>query len=341
MIQCGLSNAGESPSPSPCGRGLGGGVRRHDVDPGNDAIAFTGAGVTPPPNPRQQGEGENSSGLFRTGGSSDAFGHRPGHDARNGAEGSFLAGTVLAAALTLLTSIGWAAEKHSGYDDAGPGTRAMQDDDGSNPAFLWVQQGESLWSERVGAVGGSCADCHGVAPIAMRGVAARYPRYDARLGRPITLTQRIEQCRIERQAAPPLPPESDALLGLAAYVGLQSRGMPVQVEIDGPTRPFFESWKELFTARQGQLNLSCSQCHDGLAGQRLGGSVIPQGHPNGYPEYRLEWQGMGSLDRRIRNCMVGVRAEPFAADSAELTNLELYLGWRSNGLKVETPAVRP
>ena len=35
--------------------------------------------------------------------------------------------------------------------------------------------------------------------------------------------------------------------------------------------------------------------------------------PMAIPEYRLEWQAMGSLDRRIRNCMVGVRAEPFAA----------------------------
>jgi sulfur-oxidizing protein SoxA len=128
---------------------------------------------------------------------------------------------------------------------------------------------------------------------------------------------------------------------LAAYVGLQSRGLPVQITADGPALPFLEAGKTLFAARQGQLNLSCSQCHDGLAGQRLAGSVIPQGHSNGYPEYRLEWQAMGSLDRRIRNCMAGVRAEPFAADSEELIDLELYLGWRSNGLKVETPAVRP
>jgi L-cysteine S-thiosulfotransferase len=276
----------------------------------------------PPPNPLPQGEGENVSNLRRAG-------------------GSLLAIIVLAAALTLLASVGSAAEKHSGYDDASPDTRAMQDDDASNPGFLWVQQGEALWSERAAGGGRSCADCHGAAPVTMRGVAARYPRYSAKLGRPITLAQRIEQCRTERQGAPPLPPESDALLGLTAYVGLQSRGMPVQVEIDGPARPFFEAGQALFTARQGQLNLSCSQCHDGLAGLHLAGSLIPQGHPNGYPEYRLEWQGMGSLDRRIRNCMVGVRAEPFAPGSAELTDLELYLGWRSNGLKVETPAVRP
>ena len=115
----------------------------------------------------------------------------------------------------------------------------------------------------------------------------------------------------------------------------------MQVAIDGPARPFFDDRAGAVHQRQGQLNLSCSQCHDGLAGQRLGGSAIPQGQPNGYPEYRLEWQGMGSLDRRIGNCLTGVRAEPFAPDSPELAELEFYLAWRANGLTVETPAVRP
>jgi sulfur-oxidizing protein SoxA len=248
---------------------------------------------------------------------------------------------ALAGVLAVLVSSGWAAEKRSGYQDASPETRAMQDDDAANPGFLWVQQGEALWSQRPGGAGRSCADCHGAAAVAMRGVAARYPVFDARLGRPVTLAQRIEQCRMERQSQAPLPPESDVLLGLTAYVGLQSRGMPMQVAADGPARPFLEAGEALFTTREGQFNLSCAQCHDGLAGQRLGGSVIPQGHANGYPEYRLEWQGMGSLERRIRNCQVGVRAEPFAADGLELAELELYLGGRANALPVETPAVRP
>ena len=244
---------------------------------------------------------------------------------------------VMFAALLVMA----AGEKHSGYQDASPETRAMQDDDASNPGFLWVQQGETLWQERIGSVGRSCTDCHGAAPATMRGVATRYPRFDAQIGRPITLAQRIEQCRVERQGTTPLSADSDALLGLTAYVGLQSRGLPMQVSVEGPARSFFEAGKALFKTRQGQFNLSCAQCHDNLAGQRLGGSIIPQGHPNGYPEYRLEWQGMGSLERRIRNCMVGVRAEPFAADSLDLVELELYLGAQANGLAVETPAVRP
>ena len=69
--------------------------------------------------------------------------------------------------------------------------------------------------------------------------------------------------------------------------------------------------------------------------------MIPQGHPTGYPIYRLEWRGMGSLQRRLRGCLTGVRAEPFAADSDEFTALELFLMQRAAGMPVEAPTVRP
>lgn len=231
--------------------------------------------------------------------------------------------------------------KRSGYDDSSAETRAMQDDDAANPAFLWVAQGQALWSTPSGPSDRSCASCHQDPRVSMRDVAAHYPKFDPTLGRPITLEGRIQQCRTERQGAGAFPPEGDSILGLAAYVGLQSRGRPVAVANDAAVRPFLEAGQRLFETRMGQLNLSCAQCHDRLAGQRLAGSTIPQAHPNGYPLYRLEWQGMGSLYRRLRNCMTGVRAEPFPPDSPELVALSLYLAWRANGLKVETPAVRP
>ena len=102
----------------------------------------------------------------------------------------------------------------------------------------------------------------------------------------------------------------------------------------------------LFNTRMGQLGLSCADCHEpraegGLAGDRLGGARIPEGRANAYPIYRLEWQGVGSLLRRIRNCMTGVRSLPFPAGGEEMAALRLYLGWRSNGMPVETPGVRP
>ena len=240
----------------------------------------------------------------------------------------------------LLCGAAAAQELRSGYDDAGPQVRAMQDDDMANPAFLWVQQGEALWNRAEGAAGKSCADCHGP-PASMRGVAARMPAFDPALGRVVTLEQRIGQCRTERQLASPLAPEGDAMLGLAALVGLQSRGMKVAVDVSGAAAEAASRGEAFFRLRQGQLNLSCEQCHDMLAGQSLAGSRIPQGHANGYPIYRLEWQGMGSLYRRLRACLAGVRAEPLARDDALLGDLELFLAARARGLRVETPTVRP
>ena len=87
--------------------------------------------------------------------------------------------------------------------------------------------------------------------------------------------------------------------------------------------------------------MSCAQCHDDNWGQHLAGASIPQAHPTGYPLYRLEWQSLGSLRRRLRACMIGMRAEPYADVAPEIVDLELYLAWRARGLNLETPAVRP
>jgi sulfur-oxidizing protein SoxA len=231
--------------------------------------------------------------------------------------------------------------KRSGYEFAGRETRTMQDDDTANPGMLWVLQGEALWAKEAGAADRSCADCHSDARTSMKGVAARYPAFDAALGHPLDLEQRINQCRTERQQADPLAWESADLLALTTFVAFQSRGLPVAVPVDARLRPFSDVGSELFHRREGQLNLSCSQCHDDNWGKQLAGSPIPQGHPTGYPLYRLEWQSLGSLQRRLRNCMAGVRAEPYEYGAPEAVALELYLMERARGMAIETPAVRP
>ncbi len=231
--------------------------------------------------------------------------------------------------------------RRSGYDFAGPETRAMQDDDMANPGMLWVMQGETLWAKKAGAADRSCADCHGDARTSMKGAAARYPAFDAALGYPVDLEQRINHCRTERQQAEPLAWESADLLALTAFAAFQSRGLPVAVPVDARLRPFSDVGSELYHRREGQLNLSCSQCHDDNWGKQLAGSPIPQGHPTGYPLYRLEWQSLGSLQRRLRNCMAGVRAEPYEYGAPEAVALELYLMERARGMAIETPAVRP
>jgi sulfur-oxidizing protein SoxA len=249
---------------------------------------------------------------------------------------------ALAAAAAAATAAEIAPEdRRSGSEFAAPETRAMQDDDNANPGILGVLQGEALWTTKVGAANRSCADCHGDAPSSMKGVAARYPAFDPTITRPVDLEQRINRCRTEQQSAAPLEWESADLLALTAFVAFQSRGLPIALRSTAELRPFFDQGGALFHRREGQLNLSCSQCHDDNWGKRLAGAVIPQGHPTGYPVYRLEWQSLGSLQRRLRGCMTGVRAEPFEYGAPEAVALELYLMGRASGMPLETPAVRP
>jgi sulfur-oxidizing protein SoxA len=232
------------------------------------------------------------------------------------------------------------SERRSGYEQMSADTKAMQDDDTSNPAMLWVLDGEALWRAKAGAASRACSDCHGEARDSMKGVAARHPAFDAARGAPVNLETRINICRSERQQAPPLAHGHKDLLALTAYVARQSRGMPIESR-DQRLEPYIARGRAIFTARQGQLNLACFQCHDDNWGQELAGIPMPQGHPTGYPIYRLEWQTLGSLQRRLRNCMIGMRAESYAYDSAEFTALETFLMWRARGMPMESPGVRP
>ncbi len=174
----------------------------------------------------------------------------------------------------------------------------------------------------------------------MKGVAARYPKVSDSTGKLLNLELRINACRSGAQKAPPYPYESEELLSLTAFLAYQSRGMPVEVKIDGPAAPYYEAGERLYHQRQGQLNLSCAQCHTDNAGRRLRGDTISYGLGNGYPAYRLEWQSLGSLHRRLRACSLGVRAIQFDYGSPEYLSLELYLAKRAEGLPIETPAIR-
>jgi sulfur-oxidizing protein SoxA len=201
--------------------------------------------------------------------------------------------SLLVGMFSLVAAAAVAAEiapeaRRSGLDFAAPEMRAMQDDDTTNPGMLWVLQGETLWGTKTGDASRSCADCHGDARVSMKGGAARYPAFDTAVARPLDLEQRINQCRTEHQRAEPLGWESGDLLALTAFVANQSRGLPISARSDPQLRPAVDLGAELFHRREGQLNLSCSQCHDDNWGKRLAGNVIPQGHPTGYPHYRLE-----------------------------------------------------
>ncbi|WP_332686641.1 sulfur oxidation c-type cytochrome SoxA [Bosea sp. (in: a-proteobacteria)] len=242
-------------------------------------------------------------------------------------------------ALLLVAAPAALAQVKSGSDFLSPEMHRQQDDEARNPGFLWTLQGEELFSRRSGDAP-ACLSCHAEPKQSLRGAATHYPMVDAASGKLLNLEGRIEQCRSERQKQPAFGYESPELLGLTAYVASLSRGLRLAVATEGAAKPYLEAGKAFYERRQGQLNLSCAQCHDDLVGARLRGDTISHGVGTGYPAYRLEWNGVGSLHRRLRACSLGVRATQFDYGAPEYLALELYLAARAKGLAIEAPGLR-
>ncbi len=239
----------------------------------------------------------------------------------------------------------------SGYQTARDGVRSMQDDDFANPGMPVVDAAAEIWDTPAGEANKSCADCHGAVDdasggstgIPMKGVGARYPIFDEVTQKPINVELRINRCRTENQKAEPFKYESEAMLGMTGLVNMQSRGMPRVTTADAEGDALNAAWKAgeaFYYERRGQLDMACKHCHEDNAANIIRAETLSQGQSNGFPTYRLKWQGLGSLHRRFRGCNKNIRSTPFAYGSDEYLNLETYLAWRGRGLPVEAPAVR-
>lgn len=226
---------------------------------------------------------------------------------------------------------------YSGWRFRSAETQALQMDDFDNPAFIFVEKGEDLWNMADGSEGKSCASCHeNVEDFA--GLRTQLPRVDD--GELVSMENLVNECRADRMGAEPWKWSGVEMTAMTALIGLQSRGMPMNVAIDGDAAPFWERGKELYYTRVGQLDMSCSNCHEGNYGEMIRADHLSQGQTNGFPTYRLKNAKLNSIHGRFKGCMRNIRATPYAEGSIEFRALELYLASRGQGLSVETPSVR-
>lgn len=228
---------------------------------------------------------------------------------------------------------------YSGWLFRDPETRAMQKDDFDNPMFLFVDAGLEAWNTADGTAGKSCADCHNDIEDSMKGLRAQMPRVNAN-GELWALENHVNDCRTNRMGAEAWGWNSQEMKNMTAAIGVQSRGLPVAVQIDGDAAPFWEKGKEMYYTRYGQLEMSCANCHEDNFGNNIRSDHLSQGQINGFPLYRLKDQGAVSMHQRFVGCVRDTRGVPFEAGSQEFRELELYVASRGNGLAVETPAVR-
>ena len=228
----------------------------------------------------------------------------------------------------------------SGQAFLSPSLKAMQSDASTNPISLWLEQARSLWTGTAGQA--SCAQCHGAVET-MREAATHFPIWSAKQQKLLNLEDQILTCS-ERTLRPLKSLENTEVLSLSALLHLSSAGLPFQIsaqeEIKQQWQVELNAGAKLFTTRMGRMNLACTHCHDLNIGKTMRADVISPGHPTGFPIFKLSWQSMGSIDRRLRACYSGVQAEVPAPGSPELRQLELFLKSRAQGMPIEGPSLR-
>ena len=218
-------------------------------------------------------------------------------------------------------------------------TQEMQQDDFDNPGMIWVESAMETWETAEGTENKSCADCHGDIEE-MAGVKATYPKWNEGAEKVVTLQMQVNDCRENRMGAEAWGYDKGPAIDMEALLSSVSRGMPVNVAIDGPVQAIWEKGKEMYYARTGILELSCASCHEENYGNMIRADHLSQGQINGFPTYRLKNAKLNTVHGRFKGCVRDTRAETYKPGSEEFIALELYVASRGNGLSVEGPSVR-
>ena len=218
-------------------------------------------------------------------------------------------------------------------------TRALQMDDFENPAMIFVDQAIDDWNTVDGTEGKSCASCHD-GPEEFAGLRAELPRWNEAEGSLYNMEDYINYSRVNYMGAEPLKWAKPRMDAMVALISLQSRGMPINVVVDGPVADIWEAGREIYYTRVGQLDMACANCHEDNFGNMIRADHLSQGQINGFPAYRLKNAKLNSTHARFKGCMKNIRAQPFGVGSEEFRALELYVASRGNGLSAEGPSVR-
>lgn len=205
------------------------------------------------------------------------------------------------------------------------------------PYEIAVEEGEVLFNTKF-ANGKSYADCFA------EGAAARknYPYFDTERSQVVTLELAINECRVANKEQT-LKYMVDEMANISAYMAFTARGETIQVSIPNEAAArAYEEGKEYYYSKRGQLNFACIDCHGASAGMKIRADTMSPslGHTSHFPVYRFGWNSMGTLHRRFDSCNVQVRAKPLEAQSEEYRNLEYFLSYMGNGLKINGPGTR-
>ena len=174
-------------------------------------------------------------------------------------------------------------------------------------------------------------------------IAGEYPKFVKGKG-VVTLSGAIVSCAKEnKQKGFNLKKGKTADLEAYFASASKEKGKKVHIVVDSKeAAAAYERGKKEYYSQRGYLKLSCATCHVQGAGQRVRNEKLSPllGHTTHFPVYRLKWQGLGTLERRLGGCNKNQGETPHKAGSTWTKDVLYFMAYMSNGLPVDGPDIR-
>jgi len=212
-----------------------------------------------------------------------------------------------------------------------------------HPGHFAVDEGEALVA-RLAMRDARILSCLGEGGRSLAGLAARYPKFDAALGRIMTVEGRIEHCAAS-VLGERIPQGSIPNNKISIWFKSQSAGVPIAVDVGNPQlMQAYRRGEQLFHVKTGQLNFACASCHvpGSIMGHKLRGETptTPFGDAAHYPTYRTPIGMVESMQQRFARCHGQMRTQELPPGDPAYTDLEVFMTVLSNGYPVSVPSAR-
>lgn len=220
-------------------------------------------------------------------------------------------------------------------------------DEMSNPAVIFAEIADDLWSE-VGSNKQSCASCHeGELMSVMKGVATKFPKYMEKYQRVVSIEDFLSAHSPETTGTE-MPVQSENNIFMAMRIKMASNGMPISIDLkDKNNMAAWEKGKKTFYKRVGQRNHSCADCHSReridlkwLGGRYISRADASKGIAHTWPAWRTSFGEVWTIRKRFQWCMLPHGANNLSADAEEYADMELYLTAITNGKNLNVPGLK-
>lgn len=201
-----------------------------------------------------------------------------------------------------------------------------------------IEKGEELYTKKF-ANGNSLQTC-----FPDLTVAGTFPYFDEKKKEVITLTKAVNDC-LRANGEKEWNTKKGSMAEFQAYFVNESKEAEKNFDIkinSKEAKEAYERGKEYYYSQRGYLKLSCATCHVQGAGQRVRNEVLSPllGQVTHFPVYRLKWEEIGTVERRLSGCIVDQGQVPPKDESKEMAELLYFLAYISNGMPVYGPDIR-